>query len=112
MKDARALVSDHYTYVWEFIVRPDHTRAFEDAYGESGEWVLLFRRAPGYIRSQLYRDRGTAGRYLTIDYWESESAWNDFLSRFAAEFAALDAKCAAWTIRETKLGEFTRVAVE
>ena len=99
-----------YVYVWEFIVSADHASAFERTYGSSGEWVQLFRRGPGYLRSELYRDRSQPQRFITIDYWESKDAWDVFRTRFAKEFEALDAKCAAWTISEVEIGRFEPIS--
>jgi len=96
-----------YIYLWEFIVAREHVAEFEQAYGDDGEWVKLFRRAAGYLRTELIRDRWNPLRYLTIDYWESEDAYDAFRSEFSKEFAALDSKCAEWTTSEREIGRFT-----
>ena len=101
-----SMATRRHVYVWEFIVAPAHARAFERASGPGGEWTALFRRAPGYICTEPLRDLARADRYLTIDHWESRERWDDFRTRFAVEYQALDAKCAGWTIRETELGRF------
>ena len=71
--------------------------------------VQLFRRASGYQRSVLYRDLLDPRRFVSVDYWESRAAWEEFRARFAAEFEALDARCEALTLRETELGRFEPV---
>jgi heme-degrading monooxygenase HmoA len=98
-----------YVYVWEYLVSADHVRAFERTYGPAGDWVELFRRAPGYLKTELHRDRAQPRRFITIDYWESKEAWEAFRGSSAAEFEALDARCEAWTIRETEIGRFEPV---
>ena len=98
-----------YMYMWEFIVSPDHAGAFEQTYGPSGEWIHLFRRAPGYVRSELHRDRSQPRRFITIDYWESAEAWEAFRSRFGREFEALDRMCTGWTTSEAEIGRFEPV---
>jgi quinol monooxygenase YgiN len=98
-----------YIYLWEFIVAPEHIQAFEQAYGPDGDWVHLFRRASGYLRSELIRDRANPPRYLTIDYWESAAAYETFRSQYSTEFATLDSKCAAWTTTEREMGQFTAI---
>jgi quinol monooxygenase YgiN len=98
-----------YVYLWEFLVAADAVAAFERAYGPSGDWVLLFRRAPGYLHSELYRDLLNPQRFVSADRWESRAAWEEFRTRFAAEFEALDARCEALTLRETELGRFEPV---
>ena len=99
-----------YVYLWEFRVAPERVAAFERAYGPAGDWAGLFRRAPGYLRSELLRDMSEPQRFVTIDYWETQSAWEAFRARFAAEYAALDARCEALTLRETELGRFQPLA--
>ena len=98
-----------YVYIWEFVVSAEHASAFERAYGPSGDWVQLFRRAPGYLRTELHRDRLQPQRFITIDYWESKEAWEGFRARFAEEFEALDDGCAAWTTSEIEIGRFEPV---
>lgn len=95
-----------YVYVWEFIVAPGHIDSFEQAYGPEGDWARLFRRAPGYLRTELLKDPSRPGRYLTVDAWESRRQWEEFRARFAKEFEALDLKCEGWTLSETELGRF------
>lgn len=95
-----------YMYAWEYEVAPEHHAAFLEAYGPEGTWVRLFRRAPGYVRTELFRDRGRANRFVTLDYWEAESAWRAFRERFAAEFEAIDRACEALTAREAEIGRF------
>jgi heme-degrading monooxygenase HmoA len=102
-------VNAGYVYVWEFVVAREHVRDFERAYGADGDWVELFRRASGYVRSELIRDRTRPERYLTVDYWESKALHDAFRVRFAGEFEALDAACAAFTISETEIGKFEMV---
>ncbi len=92
--------------VWEYEVAPGRAREFERAYGPAGDWVRLFSRAPGHLRTELLRDAERPARYLTIDVWESRAAWERFRARWTAEYAALDARCGALTTRETQLGGF------
>lgn len=99
-----------YIYAWEFRVRPGARERFEAAYGPGGDWACLFRRAEGYLGTELLRDAGDPGRYLTIDRWASQAACDAFRERFAAEFDALDARCEALTERESKIGDFEPLA--
>ena len=95
--------------MWEYIVAPDQVSAFEQVYGPSGDWVRLFRRAQGYLRTELHRNREQPHRYITIDYWEPQAAWEAFRARYAREFEILDAECASFTARETEIGRFRLV---
>ena len=95
-----------YMYAWEYLVPPDKSGMFERLYGPAGDWVQLFRRGSGHIRTELHRDRANPQRFLTLDYWESYDAWQKFRRQFAEEFEALDAKCEEFTSRESEIGKF------
>jgi len=95
-----------YSYVWEFLVPADSIAEFERHYGRDGTWVGLFRRAQGYIETLLLSDRARAGRYITIDRWQSEEAYLAFRSDYAVDYAALDGECEKLTIGETCVGVF------
>jgi len=95
-----------YSYIWEYRVVPGKVDDFQRAYGPDGDWVQLFTKAPGYLRTELHRDRSDSSRFVTIDYWESKSAWQAFRNLFADRFEALDARCASLTTRETEIGRF------
>jgi heme-degrading monooxygenase HmoA len=97
---------DPFACIWEFEVRPGAEDAFVTLYNEKGSWVQLFRKAPGYVRTDLYRDRKRPTRFVTVDHWESEAAFRMFRERYAKEFDALDRTGAQLTVRETPLGEF------
>jgi heme-degrading monooxygenase HmoA len=92
--------------VWEFHVRPGARKKFERTYGPQGDWVQLFKRGKGYLRTEFFRDAGKRGRYLTVDYWISKSAYETFRRKFDREFNALDKKCESLTAQETMLGTF------
>lgn len=96
-----------YVYVWEFRVRPEKAAIFERTYGPDGDWVALFRRAPGYVDTLLLKDRAVANRYVSVDRWQSEAACERFRERFAAEYRALDERCETFTVEERALGTYT-----
>jgi hypothetical protein len=95
-----------YLIVWEFRVKPESIAEFERVYGPEGSWARLFRRSADYEGTELLRDRGRAGRYLTIDRWTSHEALRKFKQEFAAEYAALDKECEQLTETELRLGDF------
>ena len=96
-----------YTYIWVFDVHPDHVEAFRRYYGESGAWTQLFRRARGYLATQLLQDEKDPLRFVTIDTWNNAEDYEAFRASFASEYAALDRVCEGLTVRETLLGRFT-----
>ena len=94
------------TIVWEFRVKPGAIDDFESHYGPSGTWVSFFRKGEGYRQTALLRDAADPTRYLTIDTWEDEAHYQRFSETYAAEYAALDAVCAALTSEERLIGRF------
>lgn len=95
-----------FAYIWEYEVAEGARAEFERVYGPEGDWVQLFRRGTGHLRTELLRDLDGAGRYLTIDYWESRASRDAFRVAFADAFAALDEACEALTERERWVGDF------
>lgn len=100
------MAATSYVYVWSFQVASELAAEYERIYGPDGDWVALFRGAPGYLSTQLLKDRETVGRYLTIDTWASAAAFDAFRAARAAEFEALDRRCEALTLSETLIGRF------
>ncbi|HKK09177.1 MAG TPA: antibiotic biosynthesis monooxygenase, partial [Gemmatimonadota bacterium] len=82
---------------------------FEQVYGPDGDWVRLFRKARGHHSTRLLRDEAAPGRYLTVDEWESRSAFDAFRARFSGAFEALDERCASLTSTEELIGHFEGV---
>ena len=98
-----------YIRVWEFAVPKRSRKKFERVYGPAGDWVRLFRKGKGYLRTELFRGIEGRGRYFTVDYWTSESAYENFRRKFDREFVALDKKCESLTEHETNIGTFENV---
>jgi heme-degrading monooxygenase HmoA len=90
--------------LWEFLVRPGWEAEFESAYGPEGAWVRLFAQGDGYLGSELLRNTSVPRRYTTIDRWRSADDFAHFRDAHAAQYAALDSRCEAWTEAETSIG--------
>jgi heme-degrading monooxygenase HmoA len=97
------------THIWEFHVPPETEVRFLLLYGPNGEWARLFGRAKGHLQTLLLRDEGNPHRYLTVDRWQSAAAYQEFRTRFAREYHALDLQGEALTSVETNLGSFSEV---
>jgi heme-degrading monooxygenase HmoA len=102
-------MSAAYAIVWELRPRPGREEEFERAYGPEGDWARLFRRAEGYLGTELLRDPAGPGRYLTIDRWASRAAFAAFKRAHGAEYEALDRACEGLTERESSLGSFENI---
>lgn len=93
--------------VWRFHAAAGRETAFEAAYGPNGAWAHLFRKAAGYVRTDLLR--GGDGSYLTIDVWRAAADWDAFRTAHRAAYERLDAACEALTRAEEMVGVFTTV---
>lgn len=88
--------------LWRFEVRPEWSAEFERACGPDGDWAALFRRAPAYLGTELYRGSGPS--WLTLDRWRSEADFDAFIARHRADYEALDRATQGWTTEEVRLG--------
>ena len=95
-----------YTYIWAFKIQPEHVDAFHRHYGEGGAWTQLFRRARGYVGTQLLQDERDPLRFVTIDTWSNAEDYEAFRAEYASEYAALDRLCEGFTVEETLIGRF------
>ena len=101
-----------YWVVWSFDVKPEQVKAFERAYGPDGEWVRLFRRAPGFAGTELRREADRTAHYVTIDRWNTRADYQRFKDTFQSEYLMLDAKCGSLTEFEKKVGDFETTTQE
>lgn len=92
--------------LWEYRVRSDRRREFEEHYRGDGTWARFFRAGRGYRETILLRDRQSPGRYMTIDVWDDLASYRAFSKRNAGEYARLDRLCARTTEEERCLGCF------
>ncbi len=95
-----------YVILWEFHVKPGAKAKFERIYGPEGDWVRLFRQGKGYVGTELIRDAKNRNRYVTLDFWASQAAYDAFRAGRVDEYKALDQACEALTEREVALGGF------
>jgi heme-degrading monooxygenase HmoA len=95
-----------YRCIWTFHVHPEHVEPFRRNYGEGGAWTQLFRRARGYLGTELLQDEKDSLRFVTIDTWSTREDYEVFQASHASEYAALDRLCEGLTIEETFIGHF------
>jgi len=94
--------------LWRFEVPAEHEERFLAAYKSDGDWARLFVSAPGFIRTELWRD--ASGAYLTADHWESLDSFEHFQANQGEEYRRLDADLEGVAGLETFLGAFDLVA--
>jgi heme-degrading monooxygenase HmoA len=95
-----------YVIVWEFHVRDGCEHDFETIYGPEGAWTRFFRRGDGYLGTELTRDVEQQNRYLTLDFWASQTDYERFRAQYGREYEALDKKCEELTDKEIAHGSF------
>lgn len=93
--------------LWKFEVPPDTEKRFLAAYRSDGDWAKLFATAPGFIRTELWRDGD--GIYLTADHWQSAQAFEQFQAGQGDAYRQLDAELEGVAGIETFLGCFDLV---
>jgi heme-degrading monooxygenase HmoA len=94
--------------IWTYAPTAGAEARFRAAYGPDGDWAQLFRRAPGFVRTELLAEAD--GRYATLDYWVDAASFAAFMAAFVEDYAKLDAACEALTAEETRVGLFEVVA--
>lgn len=99
--------NSHWSIFWIFHIKPANKRTFRRIYGPGGDWTRLFAKDPNYIGTELLHHATSTGCYVTVDSWVSRAAYHNFKKRHRNEFAALDVRCEALTVRESKIGEFS-----
>jgi heme-degrading monooxygenase HmoA len=105
----RTPVEPHLLIVWEYFVKPEKESLFEAAYGPEGVWVQFFRKGIGYRRTKLLHDTHQIRCYLTLDFWDSRAAYEQFRQSHAQDYAAIDTECENLTEREESLGMYEGV---
>jgi len=92
--------------LWDYRVRMERVREFEEQYGADGVWARFFRAARGYRETRLLRDRETPGRYVTIDVWDDPASFRSFSETNTGEYKEIDRRCEELTEEERCLGSF------
>jgi heme-degrading monooxygenase HmoA len=95
-----------FVILWEFEVKSGSEPAFERVYGPQGDWVRLFRSDPHFQMTRLLQDTSRPGIYCTMDFWDSEVAYEEFKSTQRRAYQALDQATQGLTLRECLIGTF------
>jgi len=90
--------------VFRYEVEPAGAQAFEAVYGPDGTWARFFARGEGYAGTELWR--GSDGRYLVIDRWSSEAAYEAFLDAHGDEYRRRSDAAERLYLSEEPLGRY------
>jgi hypothetical protein len=97
-----------FVILWEFEVKPGSEDRFQVVYGAEGPWVRLFRRDLLYRKTLLLRDPARPLFFFTLDFWESEKAYGEFLLNNKSNYEALDRVTDALTDAERLIGRYNQ----
>jgi heme-degrading monooxygenase HmoA len=92
--------------LWEYEVKPGCEETFQSAYGPQGDWVRLFQRNPHFRETRLLQDLSRPRFYFTLDYWDSETSFEQFKAANQAAYAAIDRATETLTVSERRLASF------
>jgi hypothetical protein len=92
--------------LWEFEVKPGSEERFEKAYGPDGPWVQLFRRSSHFRGTQLLRDSSRPLYYFTLDFWDTEAGYREFLGANRVDYDGIDRSCEGLTLCERHIVSF------
>ena len=92
-----------FVIVWLYRVSPGREDEFRTAYGPAGPWVRLFALQTGYLGTELVIT-ADVGTYLSIDRWDSEESFRQFMQSHEEEYQALDRSMDDLTLVEQHVG--------
>jgi len=92
--------------LWEYEVKPGCEESFQSAYSAQGDWVRLFQRDPHFRETRLLQDLSRPRFYFTLDYWDSETSFEQFKSANQPAYAAIDRMTEHLTLSERRLSAF------
>ena len=95
-----------YFRIWRYEFAAGATAEFERAYGSAGDWARLFALAPGYLGTEFLQPIPPDIQYVTIDRWNAESDWNDFLKNHGAAYRSLGDQLAPLCVKNREVGNF------
>jgi heme-degrading monooxygenase HmoA len=95
-----------FVVLWQFQVKSGLEKEFEKVYGPEGAWAALFRGSPAWRGTRLLRDSSLHGRFITMDFWDSQAAYDAFRMKNAGAYKDLDKRCEMLTESETRVGSF------
>ncbi len=108
MSRSIAVPAGEQIYIWQYNVRPERVDDFVSIYGPDGDWAKLFANSTGYRGTALFHDPAKSNSFVTIDAWDSPSAFETFKRERAGDYALLDQQCEQLTLDETFVGAYTK----
>lgn len=95
--------------LWEYQVTAEKRTEFIKTYAPNGTWAELFRKAEGYLGTELMQSENQPERFLTADRWVSKESFEAFKTQWNEKYKALDIQCEGLTKAETLLGTWESI---
>ena len=92
--------------IWEYHVMDEHIAQFKQIYAADGDWVKLFSKFPGFLKTELIQDCDHNNRFITIDYWMSRGDFLNMRGKIGPEYQELDIRTEKFMLSENHLGYF------
>ena len=92
-----------FVIIWRYSVAAGREDDFRSAYGPRGEWTSLFGLAGGYLGTKLVHC-DEPGFYITVDRWQDEAHFEEFMAEADMEYQKLDVALSALTVSEELIG--------
>jgi heme-degrading monooxygenase HmoA len=92
--------------IWQFRPDPGREEEFRRAYAGDGRWAKLFERAEGYLGTELLGPDEPGGAWLTLDRWESRTAFERFRQDHGEAYRRLDEELEGLAGEERFIGAF------
>ena len=92
--------------IWKYEVDLNRLEQFEELYGQNGKWVALFKKAAGYINTELVKGISSKNIYISLDKWESQALYEKFYEENKSTIDSIDKEGDELTLSETKIGWF------
>jgi hypothetical protein len=89
--------------VWEYDVPENARPEFELVYDAHGPWAQLFALSAAFDGTELFVSTSRPGRYLTIDRFQDEAGWQQFLTEHGEDYRRLDEQTAGLATTEREL---------
>jgi heme-degrading monooxygenase HmoA len=95
--------------LWEYEVKPGSEKRFEEAYGPAGGWARLFRSDSNHRETRLLHDPVRPAIYLSLDFWNSREAYEQFMAAHKDKYKKLEAAGEELTSKERRIGWYELV---
>jgi heme-degrading monooxygenase HmoA len=95
-----------YLIIWRYRVVEGRDADFRAAYGSDGEWGALFSTDESFLGVELVA-LPEPGEYITIDRWESEESYTEFMEMNREGYRETDLRMETLTESEELVAQGT-----